>query len=495
MAIVYKDIGQLTQKSSVAGTEKIEVSDTEYITPSQIAGLAGIKVYEFEVTQFSVIGYISIPSTLYAECLSDISNGKVPIIRLKTMSNGEVTEQRDYEFDTYDSDGITFTYFKLNTNYRLILMSSGSVAAGDDMFERTIFKTSSWSATPNNVYYPSEKLVKDSLDEKQDTLVSGTNIKTINNQSLLGSGNITISGGGDTTDCVHKTGDESVGGDKTFTDNIAVVDASHILYSGASPSQGFTRGESAGWANAAANSYTITGLEGEPKAFVIGISHYNLPTTGSQAVLCVVGDSTGCHGVYTTGTQHNYSSGFTTSYSNGTFTITAPTGVVFNEGYYGISYYYGSGTLTFKTATVTPGSGVTAVTFTGTSLTEMPVMYAAMLETQVNSESYRRVALYTDSCYEGDAAELESLGITFFSQQVAATTSSFSVSYNNGLYINSGGTNAGGYFHNPGTYTLYYLMASDIGSGGGGGSYSSLADELAAINTTIGDIETILASI
>ena len=31
---------------------------------------------------------------------------------------------------------------------------------------------------------------------KQDTLVSGTNIKTINNESLLGSGNITIEGGG-----------------------------------------------------------------------------------------------------------------------------------------------------------------------------------------------------------------------------------------------------------------------------------------------------------
>ena len=31
---------------------------------------------------------------------------------------------------------------------------------------------------------------------KQDTLVSGQNIKTINNQSILGSGNITISGGG-----------------------------------------------------------------------------------------------------------------------------------------------------------------------------------------------------------------------------------------------------------------------------------------------------------
>ena len=33
------------------------------------------------------------------------------------------------------------------------------------------------------------------LDTKQDTLVSGTNIKTINNQSILGNGNITIEGG------------------------------------------------------------------------------------------------------------------------------------------------------------------------------------------------------------------------------------------------------------------------------------------------------------
>ena len=33
------------------------------------------------------------------------------------------------------------------------------------------------------------------LAGKQDSLVSGTNIKTINNTSILGSGNISISGG------------------------------------------------------------------------------------------------------------------------------------------------------------------------------------------------------------------------------------------------------------------------------------------------------------
>lgn len=51
------------------------------------------------------------------------------------------------------------------------------------------------SATPNAV-----KQAYDLANAKQDALVSGTNIKTINNESLLGSGNISISGGGGTID-------------------------------------------------------------------------------------------------------------------------------------------------------------------------------------------------------------------------------------------------------------------------------------------------------
>jgi len=37
--------------------------------------------------------------------------------------------------------------------------------------------------------------LKDALDKKQDKLVSGTSLKTINGESLLGSGNITITSG------------------------------------------------------------------------------------------------------------------------------------------------------------------------------------------------------------------------------------------------------------------------------------------------------------
>lgn len=48
-------------------------------------------------------------------------------------------------------------------------------------------------------------MLQANIDTKQDTLVSGTNIKTINNQSLLGSGNITIEGGGATNTVVYET--------------------------------------------------------------------------------------------------------------------------------------------------------------------------------------------------------------------------------------------------------------------------------------------------
>ena len=52
---------------------------------------------------------------------------------------------------------------------------------------------------------------------KQDNLVSGTNIKTINSQSLLGSGNIVISGGGGTQNVFIQETEPAVGvGDKVL---------------------------------------------------------------------------------------------------------------------------------------------------------------------------------------------------------------------------------------------------------------------------------------
>lgn len=59
-------------------------------------------------------------------------------------------------------------------------------------------KTISWveDVTVDGVSVVSNKIAAINLSSKQDILVSGTNIKTINNQSILGSGNIEIGGGG-----------------------------------------------------------------------------------------------------------------------------------------------------------------------------------------------------------------------------------------------------------------------------------------------------------
>lgn len=66
--------------------------------------------------------------------------------------------------------------------YKLIICCSGS---GSNMIEYYIIKHEA-----DGKYYRTEKQI-------QDQLISGTNIKTINNESLLGSGNLTITGGAD----------------------------------------------------------------------------------------------------------------------------------------------------------------------------------------------------------------------------------------------------------------------------------------------------------
>ena len=58
----------------------------------------------------------------------------------------------------------------------------------------------SWVEVVNGILNQLTTDVDDLQTNKQDTLVSGTNIKTINNISILGSGNIDIGGGGISTD-------------------------------------------------------------------------------------------------------------------------------------------------------------------------------------------------------------------------------------------------------------------------------------------------------
>ena len=76
------------------------------------------------------------------------------------------------------------------------------------------------SSLENDLNFASTGDVQTQIDNatsgKQDTLVSGVNIKTINNESLLGSGNIVIQGGGSGSDY-------SAGANIDITDNVISV--------------------------------------------------------------------------------------------------------------------------------------------------------------------------------------------------------------------------------------------------------------------------------
>ena len=94
-----------------------------------------------------------------------------------------------------DKDAVTKEYVDSKAGVTAVDPASGSV-------ETDFFIPTKTSDLTNDSGFITEA----ALTTKQDTLVSGTNIKTINNQSLLGSGNIDVSGGGGTPTDVRING-------------------------------------------------------------------------------------------------------------------------------------------------------------------------------------------------------------------------------------------------------------------------------------------------
>lgn len=79
-----------------------------------------------------------------------------------------------------------------DAGYITEITSSDVTSALEFTPENVSNKVTSITSSSTNAQYPSAKLVYDQLAGKQSTLVSGTNIKTINSTSLLGAGNISV---------------------------------------------------------------------------------------------------------------------------------------------------------------------------------------------------------------------------------------------------------------------------------------------------------------
>lgn len=200
----------------------------------------------------------------------------------------------------------------------------------------------------------------------------------------------------------------------------------------------------------ASSSITFTGLQAEPTSFVIYPDDHK--STGSPAnVVAVVFDGTTIHGQTASTTSNanaHYDTGFTKSYSNGTLTVTA-TSASFPSDYWVLDYTYGG---SVETANVQVGSGATSITFTG--LDDEPEYFTVIFKSDFGTSSgYQRVMWLRENGNNIYGACMDS--------SVHLTSDYWTSSYSNGsLTITSQGTNAGGYFHQPGYYELVYAVDS-----------------------------------
>ena len=150
------------------------------------------------------------------------------------LSSGNLTlvaEETDPIFTNSPAYSITdndITYWNNKANMSDIPDVSNFITK--DVDNLTYYtKSTDMQTTINNVV-GNERIARENADTglqnqinvKQDTLISGTNIKTINNESLLGSGNIDIQGGG-TSDYSNLTNKPSINnvtlsGNKSLSD-------------------------------------------------------------------------------------------------------------------------------------------------------------------------------------------------------------------------------------------------------------------------------------
>ena len=242
-------------------------------------------------------------------------------------------------------------------------------------------------------------------------------------------------------------------GDANDSDRIISVTGT---YEGSGGGSSLQVGTATTTPSSASSSISFTGLSGEPTSFVV-TSASNLATGSSPwKTASVVYDGTNVIGQVITNTsnaQVTYdSSGFSKSYSNGTLTITG-TSTNFQANQYKLVYTYNGSSSNIDTVDVQVGSGATSITFTG--LSDEPSYFSCIFKSNFSTSSgYQRVITVV---YDGTST----YGLAMDSGAKAATN--WSYTYNNGsLTLSSSGTNAGGYFHQPGYYQLTYATGEVI---------------------------------
>lgn len=266
-----------------------------------------------------------------------------------------------------------------------------------------------------------------------------------------------ITGGTKTGTAVTVSASELVSGSETKTAN-GTYDVTNLAQVVVDVQGGGSSGMQVATATAtpstASSSISFT-VSGQPTSFYVTSAADLATGAAPYKVAAVTYDGADLHGQIVTNTsnaQASYSTAFTQSYSNGTLTISS-TGANFQAVQYKLVYTYGGTSANIGTAETQVGSGATSVTFTG--LTDEPTCFSVIFKSDFSTSSgYQRVIAVA---HDGSST----YGLAMDSG--ANAQSSWSYTYSNGsLTVTSQGTNAGGYFHQPGYYQLTYGIGGEV---------------------------------
>lgn len=183
ITLTASDVGALPDTTTIPSKTSDLTNDSGFITGMEI---------------------LSYGNSTWQNFIDAYNANKVVYCRASSNSNPASGSQTRLAFMAYVNNATTPT--EVEFQYYRSVSSHTASQQGDQVFVYKLNKTNGWSVTTREAsvkvvagtnmsssYSNGTITLNADLSSKQDTLVSGTNIKTINNTSLLGSGDITIS--------------------------------------------------------------------------------------------------------------------------------------------------------------------------------------------------------------------------------------------------------------------------------------------------------------
>ena len=285
---------------------------------------------------------------------------------------------------------------------------------------------------------------------------------TVSNHSVSVTPSVTntngfISGGTRTGTAVTVSASELVSGSETKTQN-GTYDVTNLAEIVVDVQGGGSSGVQVAVATpqSGANSTVVFGeLMGTPTSFSL-INTYDIAIGTDPIVSALTYDGTDYVGQTVTNTSNanaSYvSAGFSHQCQYGQIVISSENAIFDTYSNYVLVYTYGGSASDIHTSDVQVGSGATSITF---PVSGRPTYWSCVFKSNFGTSSgYQRVIAVAND----GTNEIGTYGMCLDSS-AHASNQYWTASYSGGnLTISSQGTNAGGYFHQPGYYQLTYIV-------------------------------------